>query len=253
MKYLVHIGLLFLFCKTIYAQEEKVNVTVYYESLCPFAKKFIVTQLYPALQGNLSEYVNLELIPYGKSVTKEIGGNLTFTCHHGNVECYGNLIQVCSRILIDVGKNSSNLGFNQKYLWLVKCFMENISTSSTKKDLQDSFLHCSNDSVLIGTQQTILVNCTDGSFGMSLLEHYGNLTDQFQKPLNNVPTIVYNNKFDKADSGESEKNFIRVLCRKITWTKPNECRIVNAAETNLLTTKYPVILLLSLILFVIKI
>lgn len=42
-------------------------VSVYYESLCPDSKAFIVEQLTPTLQGPLGKFVTLTLVPYGKS------------------------------------------------------------------------------------------------------------------------------------------------------------------------------------------
>lgn len=42
-------------------------MTVYYESLCPDSKAFIVDQLTPTVRGNLGKYVDLTLVPYGKS------------------------------------------------------------------------------------------------------------------------------------------------------------------------------------------
>jgi GTP cyclohydrolase FolE2 len=51
-------------------EHHRVNVAVYYESLCPDSIKFFTQQLYPSLQGNLSKYVNLTLLPYGKSTVR---------------------------------------------------------------------------------------------------------------------------------------------------------------------------------------
>lgn len=48
----------------------QIQVDVYYESMCPDSIKFINTQLHPALAtvgSNISQYVQLQLIPFGKS------------------------------------------------------------------------------------------------------------------------------------------------------------------------------------------
>lgn len=45
----------------------QVPVTVYYESLCPDSKAFIVEQLTPVVRSPLGKYVDLMLVPYGKS------------------------------------------------------------------------------------------------------------------------------------------------------------------------------------------
>lgn len=45
---------------------------MFYETLCPDSQAFITEQLYPTLKGPLGKFVNLKLIPFGKSnVSKE--------------------------------------------------------------------------------------------------------------------------------------------------------------------------------------
>ena len=46
--------------------EEKVNITVYYESLCPDSIEFITAQLYPTYQS-FEKYLNVEFIPFGNA------------------------------------------------------------------------------------------------------------------------------------------------------------------------------------------
>ena len=46
--------------------EEKVNITVYYESLCPDSIEFITGQLYPTYQS-LEKYLNVEFVPFGNA------------------------------------------------------------------------------------------------------------------------------------------------------------------------------------------
>ncbi|XP_050501354.1 uncharacterized protein LOC126881246 isoform X3 [Diabrotica virgifera virgifera] len=41
-----------------------INATVYYETGCPYDKSFIEQQLNPILEGNLSNYVNLQLLSF---------------------------------------------------------------------------------------------------------------------------------------------------------------------------------------------
>ena len=46
--------------------QEKVNITVYYESLCPDSIEFITGQLYPTYQS-LEKYLNVEFVPFGNA------------------------------------------------------------------------------------------------------------------------------------------------------------------------------------------
>ena len=58
--------------------EEKVNITVYYESLCPDSIEFITAQLYPTYQS-FEKYLNVEFIPFGNA---EVYNHHSFSCLH---------------------------------------------------------------------------------------------------------------------------------------------------------------------------
>jgi interferon gamma-inducible protein 30 len=73
-----------------------VDITLYYETLCPYCKQFITGQLFKTynILGNI---MNVTLVPYGNA--KELFRPETqlyqFYCQHGNEECYGNLFHTC--------------------------------------------------------------------------------------------------------------------------------------------------------------
>ncbi|XP_072382712.1 uncharacterized protein [Diabrotica undecimpunctata] len=73
MKYLVSyllIGL--MFCVSLNKSQlpypPGINATVYYETGCPYDKSFIEQQLNPILEGNLSNFVNLQLLSFDSKV-----------------------------------------------------------------------------------------------------------------------------------------------------------------------------------------
>ncbi len=74
---------------------DRVNFTIYYETLCADCRQFIITQVWFAYQA-VAEIVNLTFIPYGNA--QEIYRPETqlyqFYCQHGADECYANLIHV---------------------------------------------------------------------------------------------------------------------------------------------------------------
>lgn len=74
---------------------DKVNFTLYYESLCPDCRQFMTTQLWKAYQ-TIPDIVNITLVPYGNAhETYQPSTQLyQFVCQHGPDECYGNLIHV---------------------------------------------------------------------------------------------------------------------------------------------------------------
>ncbi|XP_046682162.1 GILT-like protein 1 [Homalodisca vitripennis] len=77
--------------------QEKIPVTVYFESYCPDSVKFLTKQLYPTFLTPLGQYMTVSLIPYGKAKTQRAeSGDVTFSCHHGEKECRGNKAIACT-------------------------------------------------------------------------------------------------------------------------------------------------------------
>jgi interferon gamma-inducible protein 30 len=77
------------------AGNDLVNLSIYYETLCPDCRQFISTQVWNAYQTIL-DIVNITFVPYGNA--RELYRPETklyqFYCQHGAEECYGNLIHV---------------------------------------------------------------------------------------------------------------------------------------------------------------
>lgn len=76
-------------------RNDRVNLSVYYETLCPDCRQFITTQVWNAYQSIL-DIVNITFVPYGNA--RELYRPETklyqYYCQHGAEECYGNLIHV---------------------------------------------------------------------------------------------------------------------------------------------------------------
>jgi interferon gamma-inducible protein 30 len=77
------------------AASDRVNLSIYYETLCPDCRQFITTQVWNAYQSIL-DIVNITFVPYGNA--RELYRPETklyqFYCQHGAEECYGNVIHV---------------------------------------------------------------------------------------------------------------------------------------------------------------
>ncbi|CAH1107536.1 unnamed protein product [Psylliodes chrysocephalus] len=196
----------------------RVNVSVYYESLCPDSKKFFTQQLYPSLQGNLSEFVNLTLVPYGKSKAVFEVTDWKFECHHGEVECYGNRIQACALKRIEKGQNTADLGYNKIAVGFINCLMD-----KADKNAEDVFP--TRDCALVNPVSNLLdiENCSNHTDAFNYMAVFGRLTDQVQKPLKSVPTIVFNDQYKQEDNDLAQSNFIKALCQYIQGEKPAEC------------------------------
>ncbi|KAI3441413.1 uncharacterized protein J3R85_002319, partial [Psidium guajava] len=71
----------------------KVNLSLYYESLCPGSADFIANYLVKAFDTDLIDIINLKIVPWGNARMDSRTG--AFICQHGEVECYLNTIQAC--------------------------------------------------------------------------------------------------------------------------------------------------------------
>uniref|UniRef100_A0A224XSD0 Putative gamma-interferon-inducible lysosomal thiol reductase n=1 Tax=Panstrongylus lignarius TaxID=156445 RepID=A0A224XSD0_9HEMI len=117
--------ILFVFIAAGSTYAQKVPVTVYYESLCPDSIKFYTTQLYPTWNSSLKSFIDLHLVPFGKSNYTRMGDNYTFACHHGEKECVGNRVQACALEIIP----KSDMDLQVKY---INCLM---SMSKSSEDV----------------------------------------------------------------------------------------------------------------------
>lgn len=56
--------------------------------------------------------------------------------------------------------------------------------------------------------------------GAQYLANQGKLTDDFQKPLKGVPTVVLNNQYVPEENDMAQKDFAKALCKYIDEKLP---------------------------------
>ncbi|ENN81445.1 hypothetical protein HUJ04_000988 [Dendroctonus ponderosae] len=200
-------------------EQHRVNVAVYYESLCPDSRKFFTQQLYPSLQGNLSNFVNLTLVPYGKTKMNFVTNEYEFECHHGPKECEGNKIQACALKLIDGGRKTEGIGFNKVTVGFINCLMD--KTERKGNDATFPVKDCAEINHV--NNLNIIENCAGHTDGSNYLANLGALTKAVADPLASVPTIVFNQNFKSEDNTLAQTNFVKALCQYIQGTKPSDC------------------------------
>jgi interferon gamma-inducible protein 30 len=200
-------------------EHHRVNVAVYYESLCPDSIKFFTQQLYPSLQGNLSKYVNLTLLPYGKSTTTQEFGHYEFSCHHGPGECRGNRLHVCAIRLIDDGNSSEGLGYNKVTTGFINCLMDRVVPNGNQTDFPTK--ECATINYV--PKYAEIENCANDVEGSRFLNDVGVQTAALKPPLTSVPTIVFNKQFKQDDNELAQTNFVKALCQYVHGEKPAEC------------------------------
>ncbi|KAK5971308.1 Gamma interferon inducible lysosomal thiol reductase, partial [Trichostrongylus colubriformis] len=70
---------------------QRINITVLIEALCPDCQRWIVEELYPHIFKKFMDFVNIELVPYGNA--KMVNGSIQ--CQHGPEECSINRFESC--------------------------------------------------------------------------------------------------------------------------------------------------------------
>lgn len=210
--------------------DTKVQLVVYYETLCPDSQKFITTQFVP-LWDQSSNYLNVTLVPYGKSTMDTVNGTDTFTCHHGPDECYGNKVQAC---ILD--ENTSHLMMNEQ-IKLINCLMK-----EGKKNVTYPTMECAKKNQIADSAVTAIETCVNSTKGDELLKALGQKTDAFLKPLANVPTVTLNGVQNK----EAVSNLLGSVCGLISSNKPASCPSKNSATTLLTYSLLPVVTALAL-------
>lgn len=151
-------------------QSAPITLSVYYESLCPFSKKFFCEQLIPVYRkfGNQVKY---ELIPSGH--TFKLNPSDTFRCQHGPEECYRNKVQGCQ---VSNGKDL------KQTLNFIICMFDNYKDRGQSQRCAQKF----------GINWSSLSDCVSGLQGESLERGNKAKTDEYNPEK--IPFVLQNNR-----------------------------------------------------------
>lgn len=221
----MYIKLIGLFALIAACSAQKIPVSVYYESLCPDSQAFITRQIYPEMKNGLSDHVQIQWVPFGKSSFETQGSDVLFNCHHGPNECYGNKVHSCAIQHIQVNSYQNDHTRESLILEFINCLMK------AGKNFPDNIYpgeRCARET-RVNNWETIhqCANSTDGSI---LLKKNGELTNAFQMPLKSVPSITFNHQMDTETQATALSNFRAAACKFITFPKPQICAM-NGAES----------------------
>ncbi|XVF76877.1 hypothetical protein PTKIN_Ptkin13bG0302300 [Pterospermum kingtungense] len=179
------------------AQSKKVNLSLYYESLCPYCRSFIVTQLAKVFNTDLLNIINLRLVPWGNA--QVVKPNKTVTCQHGEDECYLNTIHACAiNIWPDPRKH-----FN--FIYCIENQGLHIKEGQHSDNAEAVWKACS---ARLGMDQKLIKNCYDSGYGRKLLLQYATETNHLHPNHLYVPWVTVNKQplYDKYE------NFITYVC-----------------------------------------
>ena len=185
-----------LLINSVQSQNNITQITIYMESLCPYCIQFITTSLKEFYtKVNKPNLANIEMIPYGnaKESYDATTKKYSFTCQHGDNECYGNLILSCS--LNVMGKIEGQ--FN------IICLLENIFSFNKDFDLALEYCLSSNQKVLQEIKECVksdIGNIYQHQMAQKTGEHLG------------VPWILVNGVFDDDTETQIRNSLIEYIC-----------------------------------------
>ncbi|CAN7945299.1 unnamed protein product [Ixodes hexagonus] len=186
----------------------KVNVTLFYESMCPYSKAFITGQLFPTY-NRLRDYMEVVLVPFGNGhINKKTlrSGNtyISITCQHGANECKGNTIQACA-----IKKYTRT----KEWLSLIACMSAFSDPYRQGKKCAES----------LKLEWPDVGRCSNGKEGQDLLYLMGRLTKAQRPRVNHVPYVVFDGVYDRDTEARAEKSLFDVVCEKLGEEKPHIC------------------------------
>ncbi|CAI0424154.1 unnamed protein product [Linum tenue] len=188
-------------------ESDKVNLTLYYETGCPYCRDFIIHPLAEAMGSDLVNIVNLKLVPWGNAYS--IGS--TIVCQHGEDECLLNRIHAC---IIAVAR--------QPYMFdIIECTEE-------EEEQQAANNMSSNPSAVwtycvdkLRFPKSPIEHCSNSGMGEKLLLKYGYDTTHLKPPLRGVPWVTVNG----IPLAQEYKKFVSYVCNAYKGKSlPSACR-----------------------------
>lgn len=182
-----------------------IDVTLYFESLCPDCKRFISGQLWRAW-NLVPSIMKLTLVPFGNARESKGIGKWKFTCQHGKEECVGNVIETCA---INITKDIN------VYFPFIHC-MEN----STSERPEEAAEKCSQH---FKVDYDAITKCANSDMGNQLEHQMALKTMALNPPHKYVPWVTINGVHTEEMEKKVEDDLVKLLCDMYTGDKPPAC------------------------------
>ncbi|XP_057655434.1 GILT-like protein 1 [Diorhabda carinulata] len=181
----------------------KVTVSVHYEALCPDSKFFISHQLLPTYR-DLTKFISLDLIPYGKAQTIENDNEIEFHCQHDAIECFANKIHAC--VIEKINEPLVQLEY-------ITCMIKDnhIPDEAGEK--------CGRS---LNLDYSPISECASNAEGSKLLKKHGERTNSLNPPVKFIPTIELNGSQNLVSQPQILKDLKSALCTVLNY-KPSKC------------------------------
>ncbi|XP_044981857.1 gamma-interferon-responsive lysosomal thiol protein-like isoform X1 [Hordeum vulgare subsp. vulgare] len=182
------------------AASRKVNMALYYESLCPFSEQFVVNSLARVFKDGLLDAADLTLVPYGNA---KVDAHGAITCQHGPDECLLNNVEACA---IEAWPDLNvHFGF-------INC-VEDLVMNRKREEWQSCFQKQ-------GLDPKPVMECYNSEHGHKLSLKYGKQTDALVPPHKYVPWVVV----DGEPLYEDYENFEAYVCKAYKGHPPKICQ-----------------------------
>ncbi|KAK9290175.1 hypothetical protein L1049_008341 [Liquidambar formosana] len=180
---------------------QKVDLSLYYETLCPYCANFVVNHLVKLFQTQIISIVNLRLVPWGNA---NLYSNGSIVCQHGKDECLLNTVDACA---IDVWPDVNT------HFRLIYC-IERLADDGKLNEWKSCFQKS-------GLPLKPVEDCYNGGRGIQLDRQYGEETARLNPPHEYVPWVVVNNK-PLLDDYE---RYLSYVCKAYKGSAlPNACK-----------------------------
>ncbi|XP_069734288.1 gamma-interferon-inducible lysosomal thiol reductase [Phaenicophaeus curvirostris] len=183
-----------------------VELSLFYESLCPACRTFLAQQLFTTWLLLPSQVLNITLVPYGNAKERNVSGKWDFQCQHGPEECLGNMIEAC---LMHEAKDFST------YFPVIFCLE---SGSSVTKNLEACLQVYAPQ-----LDKDRIAACVQGDVGAALMHRNAQLTEALDPPHQYVPWLVINGEHSDQVQAQAEASLLRLICRLYQGEKPEAC------------------------------
>ncbi|XP_048483419.1 gamma-interferon-inducible lysosomal thiol reductase isoform X1 [Plutella xylostella] len=155
---------------------------------------FFINQLLPVAEF-MDDYVNIELIPFGRAKSVLEDGKTQIQCDSGYEECYANMFQDCAFL---------KLPANRDKVRFVVCEMTTISGVSKQ-------YYCVQR---LGMSRASVDSCMQGDAGLELQLVSEEITAHFQ--IKQFPTVVINKMYSQEVQDNAMRDLQGLLCTILT-------------------------------------
>ncbi|CAD8048843.1 unnamed protein product [Paramecium sonneborni] len=197
----------------------RLTADIYVESLCPYCMMFIKDSLLTAITTpDIEQMVHIRLIPYGNTKRKIVDGKWVFTCQHGEVECYGDLIELCAQD--SIVKALGTVAAEIPKAGVVHCIEDFIQKPYTNNSFVEAAQHCQQ---YYPYEANEVINCASSAYGELLHLIAADETDNLVPKHKGVPWAVANKQYTEETGDEIINNLLRWACNNYDGEKIAAC------------------------------